>query len=192
MMTESLAAVLCLVSGIFGRPAWNEARCLERAVVVKDVAERHGIDPLLVVALDVYECELRDDRDAPVYKKVGGKKKLVGYDACPMGVRIMGVERRSDYDVPALYELAAARLARWRDWCRKGHPGGKYPGHLPEHHHYVAHYNQGNLIYADQVLAVRAALAGKIARSGESRDLSPRTREIVRRCLRALGKRSGS
>jgi hypothetical protein len=179
---EALAAVLCLASGVFGRPAWDEARCLERALVVSEVAERHGVDPLLMVALDVHECELRDNVDAPVYKKIRGRKVLAGHDACPMGVRIMGVKKRLDYDVPALYELAATRMEGWQKWCGRGHPGGKYPGHLPARHHYVAHYNQGNPAYAPQVLALRRTFLGKEVLAGEA--LTPRTLEIIRRYRR--------
>ena len=40
--TAALASVICLASGIFGRPAWEEPRCLERAELVLDVAVRDG------------------------------------------------------------------------------------------------------------------------------------------------------
>lgn len=156
MTVPALASVICLASGIFGRPAWTEEKCLARAEIVVDVARRHGLDPLLLLAIDVVECDL-NDRDARIYKKVGGKKRLVGHDACPMGVRIMGPENRSQHDDASLHELAAKKLARWRKWCRAGHPGGKYRGTRAPHH-FVAHYNEGNPIYADQVLAVRDAL----------------------------------
>jgi hypothetical protein len=107
---------------------------------------------------------------------------LAGHDACPMGVRIMGVKKRLDYDVPALYELAATRMEGWQKWCGRGHPGGKYPGHLPARHHYVAHYNQGNPAYAPQVLALRRTFLGKEVLAGEA--LTPRTLEIIRRYRR--------
>ena len=192
MTVEALAAVLCLASGIFGRPAWDADKCADRAAVVAAAAARHGVDPLLMVALDVHECELRDV-DAPVYKTVGGREELVGYDACPMGVRVMGVERRRSYDVPALYELAAARLEHWRDWCGRGHPGGRARlGHLPRHHHHVAHYNQGNPTYANQVLAIRDALGGRLRRAEKMQHLTPRTEEMLRRIRRAQERRDRS
>jgi hypothetical protein len=180
MTVEALSAVLCLASGVFGRPAWDLDKCDERAAVVLAAAARHGVDPLLMVALDVHECDLRD-RDAPVYKKVGGRQRLVGYDACPMGVRIMGVDRRGSYDVADLYELAAVRLERWRDWCGRGHPGGRYRARLPVRHHYVAHYNQGNPTYSNQILAIRDALKGRFGEAESRSDLTSRTDEIVRR-----------
>lgn len=191
MTVEALAAVLCLASGIFGRPSWDADKCAERAGVIEAAAARHGVDPLLMVALDVHECELRDV-DAPVYKKVRGSEELVGYDACPMGVRIMGVESRRSYDVPALYELAAARLEHWRGWCGRGHPGGRHLGRLPRHHHYVAHYNQGNPTYADQVLAIRDALGGRPRRAEKMQHLTPRTEEICARIRRAQERRNRS
>lgn len=187
MTVEALAQVMCLVSGIFGRPAWDEPKCLERAGHVLEAARRHAVDPLLMVALEVQECDMRDS-DAPIYKVVGGRRRLAGYDACPMGVRIMGVSQRQRHDAASLYELAAARLERWRKWCRRGHPGGRYPGHLPAGHHHVAHYNQGNPRYADQVLAIKDALEGGIARPGRAGDLTPRTREIVKRIHRAIAR----
>ena len=180
MTVGALSAILCLASGIFGRPAWDLDKCAERAAVVLAAATRHGVDPLLMVALDVHECELRD-KDAPVYKVVGGREFLAGYDACPMGVRVMGVEHRAQYDDAALYELAAARLERWKRWCDRGHPGRRYRAHLPAGHHYVAHYNQGNPTYANQVLAIRDVLRGRFVQASSRSGLTPRTEDIVQR-----------
>jgi hypothetical protein len=177
---EALSAVLCLASGIFGRPAWDLAKCAERAAVVLAAAARHGVDPLLMVALDVHECELRE-KDVPVYKVIGEREVLAGYDACPMGVRVMGVDRRALYDDVALYELAASRLEHWKRWCGRGHPGGRYRAHLPARHHYVAHYNQGNPTYSNQVLAVLDALRGRFVQAEARPDLTSRTADIVRR-----------
>lgn len=188
MTVEALSAVLCLASGVFGRPAWDLDKCDERAAVVLAAAARHGVDPLLMVALDVHECELRD-KDASVYKTIGDRRRLVGYDACPMGVRIMGVDRRGSYDVAALYELAAARLERWRNWCGRGHPGGRYHAHLLSRHHYVAHYNQGNPTYSNQVLAIRDALRGRFDEAESRSSLTPRTSDIVQRYQKILRRR---
>lgn len=177
MTASALAQVLCLVSGIFGRPAWDEAKCAERAEMIGASSRRHGIDPVLMVAHEAWECDMLD-RDAPVYRVVSGRKKLVGYDACPMGVRVIGVERRARLGPAELYEMAAARLARWKRWCERGHPGKRYPGHLPAGHHYSAHFNQGNPTYSYQVLAVRDAL---LRRTPSPRFLTERALEHVRR-----------
>lgn len=187
MTAPALAAVLCLASSIYGRPAWDEAKCAERAGMILAAAGRHRVDPLLMVAIDMQECDQRDE-DAPIYKMVRGKNTLVGYDACPMGVRIMGVARRAALGPAELYEIAAARLARWRRWCRAGHPGGRYPGHLHAGHHYSAHYNQGNPSYSHQVLARREVLAGKKVGLDDV-DLTPRTRETLRRLQLAIERR---
>jgi hypothetical protein len=193
MTAESLAAVVCLASGIFGRPAWDESSCLERAVLVQEVAGRHGLDPLLLVAIDVHECELRDFDGAPIYKKVRGRRTLVGFDACPMGVRVMGASERRSLDASSLHEMASRRLARWKRWCGRGHPGKLYRGdELPAGHHYVAHYNQGNPNYSPQVLAIRDALAGRAVRPEHAPLLTPRTQEIIRRHQRLIEERRRS
>jgi hypothetical protein len=96
-----------------------------------------------------------------------------------MGVRVIGVERRARLGPADLYEMAAARLARWKRWCERGHPGKRYPGHLPRGHHYSAHFNQGNPTYSYQVLAVRAALERRPIRNVLL--LTPRALEHVRR-----------
>ncbi len=178
MTTEALAHLLCLASGIFGRPAWSEAKCSERAEMIESAAVRHSVDPILMVALDVWECDLQD-RDNPVYEVVRGKKRLVGYDACPMGVRILDVGERSRHGAASLYELAASKLARWSRW----HSRSRHSGH-----HFVAHYNPGNPVYADQVLAIGAMLGGRTVKRGPN--LTARTLEILRRLGRVLSRRS--
>ncbi len=165
MTLAVLARMMCLASGIFGRPAWNDVKCEEHAGYVMDAANRHGIDPVLMVAIDIVECDMRD-KDGPVYKA----GRLVGYDACPMGVRIIGVERRQEYEAADLYELAASRMERWMRWCRRSHEGK---------HHFVKHYNEGEPVYSAQVLAVVATLK---LRNVRHRDLlKSRTVEIVKR-----------
>jgi hypothetical protein len=173
-----LAQILCLASGIFGRPAWDGDKCAERAMMIQTAAAAHSLDPLLMVAIDVQECDLRD-RDNPVYRVVRGRRQLVGYDACPMGVRILGAGERAGYDAAALYELAATRLERWRDW----HARARHRGHP-----FVAHYNPGNPEYAAQVLAFWAALGGRPVKRGGN--LTERTVEILRRLGRVLQGRS--
>jgi hypothetical protein len=189
MTVEALAAVMCLASGVFGRPPLAETRCLERALMISSSAARHGVDPLLMVALDVHECELREDVDAPFRKRRRGKI-VEGRDACPMGVRVVG--RDAEYDAAALYELAASRMAVWKKWCSRGHPGKHYRGQLPAGHHYVAHYNQGNPAYSAQVLAIRDVLADRATRAGRGAALTTRTTVIVRRYARAADGRSRS
>lgn len=176
MTAQALSLAICLASGAFGRQ-WSQELCDERAGQVLASAARHDVDPLLMLALEVYECDMREDVDAKVYKVVRGKRKLAGYDACPMGVRIMDVGRRRALGPADLYEVAASRLGRWRRWCRRGHPGGGNTLHHP--HHHVAHYNQGNPAYSFQVLAVMAAVGGRPPRDVVL--LTPRTLEIVRR-----------
>jgi hypothetical protein len=173
---QALSIMICLASGAFGRQ-WPQERCDERASQILVSASRHDVDPVLMLALEAYECDMREDVDARVYRVVRGKKKLAGFDACPMGVRVMDVGRRRRLGPADLYEVAAAKLERWRDWCRSGHPGGGNTLRFP--HHHVAHYNQGNPEYSYQVLAVAAAIGGRPFR--DQNRLRARTLEIVRR-----------
>jgi len=168
MTVELLARMICLASGIFGRPAWETDKCAEHATYIMEASDRYGVDPVLMAAENIVECDMRE-KDNPVYKMVRGRKRLVGYDACPMGVRIIGVERRLQFTNRDLYEEAARKLAHWKAWCSRKHRGHR--------HHFVSHYNEGNPTYADQVLAVRAILLGK---STETYQKTPRIAEIVR------------
>jgi hypothetical protein len=170
----ALAQLLCAASGIFGRPAWDVAKCAERADWIVAAAERHDVDPVLLVSIDVVECDLRD-RDAPVYREVEGRRRLVGFDACPMGMRILGVERRRLYDPRSLYELAARRLAADRARCR-------ISGRRDCLREAIARRNLGNPQYAAGVYYVWGALAGKRVRG----TVSIRLAEIGRRLRTVL------
>lgn len=166
MTAAALARLMCLASSIYGRPAWDDAKCAERADLVVEAARRHAVDPLLMLAVDVYECDMQDV-DAPIYAGEGKKRRIVGYDACPMGVRVRGVEVRRRLGPRELYDRAAVLLAKA---ARRHRRGPRHP---------VAAYNPGNPAYADQVLAIRAALAGRTSPS--SLVITPRTRDIVGR-----------
>jgi len=168
MTLAMLTRMLCLASGVFGRPAWDDARCEEHAAYIMEAAEEYSLDPVHMVSLEIVECDMQD-KDNPVKKLVRGREVVVGFDACPMGVRIMGVEKRAGYDARALYQLAAKRMARWKKWCARKHKGS---------HHFLAHYNEGNPLYVDQVLGVAATLR---ARPSANYHLSDRISEIVRR-----------
>jgi hypothetical protein len=165
--------MICLASGIFGRPAWDTAKCAEHAGYVMEAADRHNLDPVLLVSINIVECDMQE-KDNPVYQTIGNRKKLIGFDACPMGVRILSVERRQRYDARGLYELAGAKLEKWKSWCAKSH-GRK--------HHFMVHYNEGNPVYAAQVLGVFATLK---LRHVKSESLTPRTAEIIRRLVRVF------
>lgn len=185
MTLAALSKVICLAWVAYGRAPLPETECDGRALLVRQAAERHRVDPVLMVAVDVQECDLRGV-DAPIYEEVRGRKIVVGYDRCPMGVRIMGVGERPD--AAALYDLAAKKLKRWERWCRAGHPGGKYRGRGP--HHHVAHYNPGNPVYEHQVLAFFSVLRGRPVSPVDAPHLTARSREIVRRLARTFARRS--
>jgi len=176
--SADLSQKLYLTSLVFGR-GWNWEKAEERAGMIEAAAQRHKVDPALMVAIDAYECDLRD-RDASVYAMVHGRRRLVGYDACPMGMRIMGVGRRARYNAVQLYEMAAADLERSRKVCLgSGHPARICAERA------VAKRNSRNRDYAAQVFAIAAALRGQRAPEDH---LTRRTVEIVRRLLRIFKK----
>jgi hypothetical protein len=188
MTIEALSMTLCLASGIFGRPAWSPEKCLERATQISRIAEEHQLDPMMFVAINIQECDMRENVDAKFYapaqdqhKGLRSKShrlmpKQLGIDACPMGMRIWwpnGRKPEKTLDALALYELAGKKMARWKRWCEKNHKG----------HYFVAHWNEGNRVYATQVLAFRSVLLGRPIKAEDS--LTSRSKEIVRRLQRA-------
>jgi hypothetical protein len=198
MTVEALAMTICLASGVFGRPAWSAEKCHERAAQLIQIAEQDDLDPMLFVAINIQECDMREDVHAKFYapetsKEKGkgkgkGKKKprQLGVDACPMGIRIWWLHGKRPAQQPgvlALYEIAGRKMARWKRWCEKNHKGKGFGAH----HHFVSHWNEGNTTYASQVLAFRQALMSRSPKSEE--ELTPRTKEIVRRLLRAQRER---
>jgi len=168
MTVFALSKILYLASSVVGRPAWNATTCDDRAEMIVAAAERHHLDPLLLVAVDVVECDL-GSRDAK-FKENG---RVAGIDACPMGVRLRGKIDREDYPPVVLYEIGAKRLDEARKRCRGRRCRGNF----------VSMYNWGNRDYAAEVLAVASALhRKKVSTSG----LPKRIAEIVRRLKTAM------
>lgn len=183
MTVEALSLTLCLVSGIFGRPAWDQSKCDERAAQLVEIAKRHGLDPRLLVAVNVQECDMREGINALVTVGEGKHKRVVGVDACPMGVRIMGAEALKPHDPVALYEISAAKMEHWKRWCERGHQRNKPEPLFSTKHHFIAHYNQGDPNYAHQVLGFFAVLTGRLVKKSDEEKFTERTKEIVRRLL---------
>ena len=179
MTIEALSLTICLASSIFGRPAWTPEKCAERAEQIMSIAERHGLDPLLMVAVNIQECDMREDVNAYVRAGTGRGRRVVAVDACPMGVRFWGARIWERHDPQELYELAAQRMERWKRWCERAHLG-------PEEHHFISHYNQGNPVYASQVLGVLAAITHRKIELRHLLAFTDRTREIVRRLTRTF------
>lgn len=198
MTAEALSFALCLASGIFGRPAWTVEKCDERAIQISEIAKQHDVDPLLMVAVNIQECDMREDVDALVTVGEGRHKRVVGIDACPMGVRIMGpagvrlhAALHDDNQVAArvaLYDTAARAMVRWKRWCSRGHQGNAPLPLFSTQHHFIAHYNQGDPTYSHQVLGIQAALARRPIKPEHERRFTERTKEIVRRLLLAQRK----
>ena len=107
-------------------------------------------------------------------------------DACPMGVRVVGPAAQRTYDAVELYEIAAARMEHWKRWCERGHRGNKPIALFHSPHHFMAHYNQGNPIYAHQVLGLLAVLDRRTISASDEALFTERTKETVRRLVRAF------
>jgi len=171
-----------MASGIFGRPAWTPELCLERAVQIQKISLEKDLDPLLFVAVNIQECDMRETVEAAVYTPATAKqpRKQIGVDACPMGVRFLwpnGKKPERSMDPGVIYEIAGQKMQRWKLWCNKNH----------KKHHFIAHWNEGNPTYAAQVLAFRTVLLGRPLKSEEG--LTKRTLEIVRRLQQAQRER---
>jgi hypothetical protein len=167
-----------MASGVFGRPAWTPEKCQERASQIHKIAQENDVDPMWFVAINIQECDMREDVDAKVFAPAIAKRppKQIGADLCPMGIRFLwpnGKRPDKSLDALAIYELAGKKMARWKRWCDKKH----------KNHSFVVHWNEGNPIYAAQVLAFRTVLMGQSLNSDDN--LTGRTKEIVRRLRRA-------
>jgi hypothetical protein len=187
MTVEALTMTICLASGIFGRPAWTHEKCQERAIQIIKIAEQDDLDPMLFVAINMQECDMRENVHAKFFAPtpVKGKKKprQLGIDACPMGIRLWWSNGKHPEKLPdslALYETAGKKMVRWKRWCEKNHKGKAFG----PRHHFVSHWNEGNPTYATQVLAFRAVLLGRPVKAED--ELTSRSKEIVRRLQRAL------
>jgi hypothetical protein len=152
----------------------TDEACLQTAEGILQAAEAEDIDPKLILAVQMHECDLREGVGAPIWLGTGRAKKQIGVDACPMGVRIIGVFDREKWSPSALYRKAAQKMATWQRWCARNHTG----------HHFISHYNPGNPVYSAQVLGFLAVLSGKPPKNEEL--LTARSKEIISRLLRVF------
>ena len=178
MTAAVLAQLICMTSGAFG-PAWSASRCAEHAGWILSSAERHHVDPVLMVAVNAYECDMHD-RDAPIYRQLGNRRTLVGFDRCPMGMRVLGLAQSARLGPAELYEMAGVDLERSFSYYREKHLTIRDAIRKA-----VARRNSRSRNYADQVLAVAAALGG---RRPSVEGLTERTKEIVRRLCKIFRK----
>ena len=173
MTVDALALLLCSMKVMFSHPqTWNIEQCREKAVQIKAAAEKYGIEEKFIVADFAQECDLVDNVARPIYKTVilrnKPKRVIIGYDYCPMGIRVYDPElNRVKWTDSRLFETSAQKMDHWRRWCARNHTG----------HHWISHYNEGNPHYAESVLAIRGSLDGKEPKV----KLVERTAEIVKR-----------
>ena len=82
-----LAALLCAIQPqISPEKDWTHIDCIERAQEFVEAGEMSRVDPLLLVAVSVFECNLRER--AELRDRKG--RRVVAIDACPMGLRFTG------------------------------------------------------------------------------------------------------
>jgi hypothetical protein len=175
----ALSVLLCSIKVVFapGHP-WPVEECDHQAALIMQAAAQAEVKPLLITALYIQECDLRDNVVLPIYRTVGRRKVQIGVDACPLGVRLMGPFDRARWTQDRLFKEAARRLTLFQDSCKRHHC----------RHDFVTHYNPGNPLYAAQVRTLERALAGRPPKDGTL--LTPRTQETVRRLLRVTARRS--
>ena len=157
MTVESLAIILCASKVMFSHPqVWDQAQCTEKAQQIIEAAQKYDIDPKLIVAGFVQECDLVNDITRPIYDpndlRPRSKRNVIGHDYCPMGVRIYepGPPNRQKWTDIKLFEKSASKMDFWRRWCTKKHAG--------QGHHWLKHYNEGNPDYVESVMAIKAAI----------------------------------
>lgn len=157
----NLSALLCSLKIVFAHGDWTAEECDDRAALLEKLGLHYKLDPLLLVAVNIQECDLREGMGL-----AWTRNGLRGVDACPMGVRVRYPAKVPSVD--ALYEKSAQMLARMRARCKaRGHK-----------HHFLYHYNPGNPLYVAQVMAILSALRGDANLTDVG--LTSRTLKIVR------------
>lgn len=173
MSVEALSILLCAAKLAFAHgDVWTQAQCRERAEQVLTAAQAHDVSPLAMISIDAQECDWRDGITRPIYapadiNKPRAKRRIIGHDLCPMGLRIYEpIIDRAKWTNAVIFDRAATKMARLKRWCDHAHDG----------HFYLGHWNPGNPTYAESILGILFALQGKASPTTD-----PRTKEIVMR-----------
>ncbi len=176
--TNLLASTLCAIKLVVGQGQWNIDQCQERAQEFMYSARKFNVDPMLLIAISVYECDLYDLRDVIYHNSQG----IVARDVCPMGLRVKAnlENARGGLTRQEVINRASLLLVNYKRYHQK-HCKGK-------NHTYLQHYNTGFMKfdndYDNNVLEIYTAL-----RSGKSnlKIINPRTREIANNIRKATG-----
>lgn len=134
--------------------------CIARSNDYWLVGQKYNFDPILLVAISIYECDLSD------------KTKDKGYprDLCPMGLRVTS---RKKYTRFQIIDKATSRL----DYFRTN------TSNHTESYAYLMHYNSGwkhvHNRYAWQVISIYDSLYGFELNKIELRNINSRTKQII-------------
>lgn len=144
--------------------------CVERAGEYYIIGIKYDFDPVLLIAIDIYECDLRDDVYAEFLDK---NNKILAIDLCPMGLRVPGKFRKK-LDRLGIIDQATQILDYFRTNTKK----------CQEAHAYLNHYNSGwkhvKNNYGWQVTAIYHTLLRKELTKYELNKLNSRTKQIIK------------
>jgi hypothetical protein len=176
--SNSLSILLCSIKLLIGDGEWAKQDCKVRAEEFVTSANKYKLDPLLLVAISTYECDLADYKDV-IYSSSRG---IEARDICPMGLHVKFNlhETRAGLGRQDVIKISADLLAHYKKYHNK------HCKHA--NHYYLQHYNTGynkfDNGYAANVLEIYTAL-----KTGKStlRKVSPRTQEIALNIRKALG-----
>jgi hypothetical protein len=180
MNVNTLAILLCAIKSLISPGQWDQVSCQDHAQEYITAGEVYKIDPLVLVSIAIYECDLDDYKDV-VYSSAKG---IFARDICPTGLRIKTnlYETRGGFSRSYVINNSAKLLGSYKKYHNK-HCKSKH------NHTYLQHYNTGfskhDNDYDIQVLEIYTAL-----RSGKStlnRHINPRTRAIATNIRKVTG-----
>lgn len=134
--------------------------CISRSNEYWIIGGKYRFDPILLVAISIYECDLSDKNNIRKYPA----------DLCPMGLRI---SKRMNLTRYQIIDEATARLSYF----------SKITADHKESYPYLMHYNSGwkhvHNKYAWQVMAIYKTLYGFELNKIEKRNVNSRTKQII-------------
>lgn len=171
MSVSTLAALLCAIKVLISPGQWDANTCVDHAQEYIEVSNKYNIDPLVLVSINIYECDMDDYKDV-VYSN---SKGIYARDICPTGLRIKKhlYQTRGGYTMYEVLDKSAKLLSSYKQYHNK-HCSNKS-------HSYLQHYNTGfkahDNNYDNQVLEIYTAL--RSGKSTLSNKVNPRAREIA-------------
>lgn len=171
MSVSTLAALLCAIKVLISPGQWDANTCVDHAKEYIEVSNKYSIDPLVLVSINIYECDMEDYRDV-IYSS---SKGIIARDICPTGLRIKKhlYQTRGGYSFHEVLDKSAKLLASYKQYHNK---------HCTDKNHsYLQHYNTGyknhDNNYDNQVLEIYTAL--RSGKSTLSKKINLRAREIA-------------